>query len=495
VLLALVAGLAVWFVAGVAPAANGNRASATGFVVQVKIPGSDGASAGYASAPPAASASGSGFSYPADGSVVTVGTANASAKTGPGAAAHASASATVNRVSLFGGEVNIQTIALAASADADSSGANGDLSHSSVAGLAVDGTGIAVGPNERVSLGSWGYAVALEQAVQEGDGPGPGTRVFVTGLHVYLTANHGGLPAGSEILVGYAEAAAEMPASPAEPSSGGSGGNGSAGSGSGSSGGSGGGDHGNDGGTRDPKPLPPGAPGNQPSIVRNPPANVKPDITGAGYVFPVYGQASFSDDFGSPRSDTIWHHGQDIFAALGTPVLAVADGTLFMVGWNHLGGQRLWLRDTQGNEYYYAHLSAYSPLAVDGAHVKAGDVIAFVGNTGDAMGTPYHLHFEIHPKALLGLGYDGVINPFPYLTAWYANRDESFPATVAAQVGQAAAEPGAVVLEENDISTVSGLDQEALERALELPAVIEGIAVAQPAANPALVGSRPGFAS
>ncbi len=91
------------------------------------------------------------------------------------------------------------------------------------------------------------------------------------------------------------------------------------------------------------------------------------------------------DSFGAPRTTT-WHHGVDIFAPLGAPILAVADGTLFRVGWNDVGGNRLWLRDGAGNEFYYAHLSAYSPLAQEGAQVKAGDVIGFVGTTGDAAG-------------------------------------------------------------------------------------------------------------
>ncbi len=486
-LVGLIAGLAVWFVAGVAPAANGTDASATAFAVVVKVPGQDGTTAGFASAPPADSASASGFGYPADGSIVTIKSASASAKTGPGAAAHASASASVGRVSLFAGEINIATVSLAAQADAASSGASGDLSGSSVSGLAVGGNGLVVGPNSRVELGDWGYAIALEQAVQQGDGSAPGYRGFVTGFHVYVTADHGGLPAGSEILIGYAEAAAEASAPPADQAGGNDGGGSGGSGGSGSSEGGGG-----DRPTRDPTPQAPGSRPDQPAIVRNPPPDVKPDITGAGYVFPVYGQVSFSDDFGAPRADTVWHHGNDIFAPLGAPILAVSDGRLFSVGWNHLGGQRLWLRDTQGNEYYYAHLSAYSPLAVDGALVKAGDVIGFVGNTGDAVGTPYHLHFEIHPKALLGLGYDGVINPYPYLVAWHARQDEDFRVSLPAQAG-GALQPAAVVLETNDISTASGLDQKALERVLALPALFEGLAAARPVVSPQLVGGPPGF--
>ena len=106
-----------------------------------------------------------------------------------------------------------------------------------------------------------------------------------------------------------------------------------------------------------------------------------------------------------------WHHGDDIFAPLGAPVLACASGMVFSVGWNAIGGNRLWLRDGQGNLFYYAHLSAFTPLAINGNKVNAGDVLGFVGNTGDAQGTPSHLHFEIHPVGLLGLGYDGVVNP------------------------------------------------------------------------------------
>jgi murein DD-endopeptidase MepM/ murein hydrolase activator NlpD len=142
-------------------------------------------------------------------------------------------------------------------------------------------------------------------------------------------------------------------------------------------------------------------------------------LTAGEYVFPVAGEASFSDDFGVPRTTT-WHHGNDIFAERGTPLVAVTAGTLFNVGWNDVGGTRLWLRDADGNEYYYAHLARFSPLAEEGAHVNAGDVIGYVGDTGDAAGTPPHLHFEIHPPELQAKGYDGVVNPYPYLTAWKA---------------------------------------------------------------------------
>ena len=97
--------------------------------------------------------------------------------------------------------------------------------------------------------------------------------------------------------------------------------------------------------------------------------------------------------------------------------MAVAAGTLFSVGWNDIGGKRLWLRDRQGNEFY-AHLSAFSPIALEGAQVMRGEVLGYVGTTGDAAGTPAHLHFEIHPVSMLGLGYDGAVNPTSYLESW-----------------------------------------------------------------------------
>jgi peptidase M23-like protein len=154
-------------------------------------------------------------------------------------------------------------------------------------------------------------------------------------------------------------------------------------------------------------------------------------------------------------------------------VLAAAKGVVFSVGWTTLGGKRLWLADRQGNQFYYAHLSAYSPLAVNGARVNAGDVLGFVGNTGDAITTPYHLHFEIHPVSLLGKGYDGVIDPTPYLMAWEHLHNLSFSGGVdsstVASIGKTkspAPEPGAVLLQVADISTVAGLDPAAIKQAL-----------------------------
>jgi murein DD-endopeptidase MepM/ murein hydrolase activator NlpD len=130
------------------------------------------------------------------------------------------------------------------------------------------------------------------------------------------------------------------------------------------------------------------------------------------YLFPVAGAATFSNDWMFGRPGGRLHQGIDLFAARGTPVVAVADGSAFRVGYNGLGGWRMWLRDTGGNTFYYAHLDAFSPAAVEGASVARGTVLGYVGDSGDARGTSPHLHFEIHP------GGAGPVPPYPVITGW-----------------------------------------------------------------------------
>jgi hypothetical protein len=190
------------------------------------------------------------------------------------------------------------------------------------------------------------------------------------------------------------------------------------------------------------------------------PSSAAPALAGGPYVFPVFGPAGFVDTFGAPRATVSWHHGDDIFAPAGSPILAVAAGTLFSVGWNDIGGKRLWLRDGEGNEFYYAHLSEFSPIAAEGGRVAAGEVLGYVGTTGDAEGTPPHLHFEIHPVSMLALGYDGAVNPTGYLESWRRLTDLSTG-------GAAAPRPGAILLAVSDISTASGLEGGSLRRAFD----------------------------
>ena len=180
------------------------------------------------------------------------------------------------------------------------------------------------------------------------------------------------------------------------------------------------------------------------------PPELLPPLEGGPYVFPVFGSASYVDTYGDVRWDVTYHHGDDIFGELGQPLVAVADGTVFSVGWNKIGGNRLWLRDHQGNAFYYAHLSAFSTLIFNGAHVKAGQVVGFMGNTGDAEATPTHLHFEVHPVSLLYLGYDGAVDPTPYLDEWRHLIRLPFPVPTgwapSVTGSNAAPQPGAILL-------------------------------------------------
>jgi hypothetical protein len=150
----------------------------------------------------------------------------------------------------------------------------------------------------------------------------------------------------------------------------------------------------------------------------------------------------------------------------------VADGALFSVGSNEIGGRRLWLRDRAGNYFYYAHLSAFAAIAVDGARVRRGTVIGFVGNTGDASGGPCHLHFEIHPSSLLSLGYDGAVDPFSYVSKWRAER-RSRGAVANSRSG--APVPGAILIGFKDISSADGLAPARLERTLDEPVAANAV--------------------
>jgi hypothetical protein len=150
------------------------------------------------------------------------------------------------------------------------------------------------------------------------------------------------------------------------------------------------------------------------------PLTITPTLRGGPYMFPVETDGIVADTYGAARNDVPgdWHHGDDIFAPLGTPVVAAASGTLNRVGWNRVGGWRLWVRDRYGDEFYYAHMSGYSPAALHDKHVHRGEVIGFVGTTGDAFTTPPHIDFEIHPRSLLHLDYAGAVDPTTYIDSW-----------------------------------------------------------------------------
>ena len=460
--LLLLAGALAAVATGASTPAQQAVVSAGAHGISILVPGQPASMAAEATAPgPASTGAADGFVFPADGSLVRTGALSSSVSSRETGAAGAQAVSDVFGVTLFNGEITAESVAGRAKASA----AGADAVGSRVTNLVVLGAQVEATPNLRVQLGDWGYLIVLEQVAEAPVSDGTmDARGAVNGLHVVLTADHAGLPAGTEFLVGHAEAAAstavEAPA-PTTPTT----------------------TRANPGRpagvppkTKKPLPKPPepGVLPNKPgSVFRLPPTDVSAPLSPAGYVFPVYGPSSFSDTFRAARAGVGWHHGEDIFAPLGAPLLAVADGTVFSVGWNDRGGYRLWLRDRQGNQFYYAHLSAFSPLAVNGNEVRAGDVIGFLGNTGDAQTTPYHLHFEIHPVGLLPLGYDGVVNAFPYLSAWRRLQDVTFAAgrgwAPPVPSNATAPRPAAILLGSVDISSASGLDPGSLDRALTAP--------------------------
>jgi murein DD-endopeptidase MepM/ murein hydrolase activator NlpD len=131
----------------------------------------------------------------------------------------------------------------------------------------------------------------------------------------------------------------------------------------------------------------------------------------SGFVFPVADPHTFSSTYGAPRSGGRSHEGNDIFAPMGTPLLASENGVISDMGVGTLGGTKLWVYGESGTHYYYAHLIAYADGITEGTHVDAGQVVGYVGNTGNAISTPPHLHYEIHPA-----GGDA-IDPYPLLHA------------------------------------------------------------------------------
>jgi murein DD-endopeptidase MepM/ murein hydrolase activator NlpD len=133
-------------------------------------------------------------------------------------------------------------------------------------------------------------------------------------------------------------------------------------------------------------------------------------IIGSGdWVCPVQGGVSFSDTWGAPRGGGRTHKGVDMFAARGTPVVAVVSGSMFFQS-DESGGLASYVTGSDGTTYYYAHLNDY----VGGNRsVSAGELIAHVGNTGNAVDAPPHVHFEIRPGGPNG----NQINPTPTVAA------------------------------------------------------------------------------
>jgi len=123
------------------------------------------------------------------------------------------------------------------------------------------------------------------------------------------------------------------------------------------------------------------------------------------------------DTFDDARSEGRVHDAIDIPAAAGTPVLAVADGQIAKLFQSEKGGTTIYQSSADKKLiFYYAHLQQYAPGLVDGMFVKQGQVIAYVGDTGNAGAGNYHLHFSIAVVSDPRRYWEGTnINPYPLL--------------------------------------------------------------------------------
>ena len=139
------------------------------------------------------------------------------------------------------------------------------------------------------------------------------------------------------------------------------------------------------------------------------------------WLFSVAGDHNFSDTFLAPRMsgtrNAHRHQGVDVFADEWTPLVAGERGVVGRVGEVGLAGLRVWLLGESGTNYYYAHLSEFAEGLEPGQFVETGAVLGLVSNTGNAVNTPPHVHFQIH--------LDGgvAVNPTPLLTQT-SRRDE-----------------------------------------------------------------------
>ena len=178
-----------------------------------------------------------------------------------------------------------------------------------------------------------------------------------------------------------------------------------------------------------------------------------PELSRKSLLIPVLGvvRSQLRDSFVQRRSGGRTHHAIDIMAPRNTPILAIEDGTIVKLTNNRLGGITLYQLDPTGNyAYYYAHLERYAPGLAAGQQVQRGQVIGYVGTSGNAPRNSPHLHFAVYRLPQERAGWIGrPINPYDVLSSkcrpesarpQLANDDESkLPGTTEYDLAAAAA--------------------------------------------------------
>src|ERR1700730_18424106 len=119
-------------------------------------------------------------------------------------------------------------------------------------------------------------------------------------------------------------------------------------------------------------------------------------------------KSQIANTWHAPRGGDRLHEGQDIFAPRGTPILSATTGYVVKIGEDNLGGHTVSVVGDGGRKYYYAHLDSYAPHLEVGDYVTRKTVLGYVGTTGNADGTPPHLHFGVYTS-------DGAIDPLSLL--------------------------------------------------------------------------------
>ena len=144
--------------------------------------------------------------------------------------------------------------------------------------------------------------------------------------------------------------------------------------------------------------------------------------------FPVAGIAHYSDDWGNPRftPKPHLHKGLDIFADFGTPIRAPVDGVISQLSDSGAGGIAVWMRDTAGTSYYFAHMLERAEGLAVGTRVGIGSLLGYVGDTGNAAGGTPHTHMQIEQGG-------GPIPPKTIVDEWLDEAEGLAPSWVEAR--------------------------------------------------------------